>query len=355
MAILSHTPALSLAPFFPPPLPAPATSESSPQTGPAEGPPSPQLLEPLPCRAPPRRKKKKKYLRHAKPPYTYLAMIALVIQAAPGKRLKLAQIIKEIGSLFPFFQEDYHGWKDSIRHNLSSNPCFHKVLKNPKKPQAKGNFWAVDVSLVPAEALRLQNTAVVRQGGGPAAFPQDLAPYVLHGRRFKERESPPELPATPNSAPDPAKTQGSFDVHPLLRDFQETPPPSHPPLTMPLHAPRPLRFFPAPQPLRLPPARVGGSESSGEHPCWGTLPTSYSRGWAPNVVAPVVLPCYSCPPGTHWGLVPGPRPRPWLSRDLGALLQAVPPNKSVSDIRLTHPRDLLPPNSLGPIIAWYNP
>ncbi|XP_038616005.1 forkhead box protein H1 [Tachyglossus aculeatus] len=333
-----------------PPSPLP----SSPQPGPALGPPSAQPLAPPPCRPPPRRKKKK-YLRHAKPPYTYLAMIALVIQAAPGKRLKLAQIIKEIGSLFPFFQEDYHGWKDSIRHNLSSNPCFHKVLKNPKKPQAKGNFWAVDVSLVPAEALRLQNTAVVRQGGGPAAFPQDLAPYVLHGRPFKDRGSPPGLPAAPHSAPDPAKTRGSFDVHPLLQDFQETPPPSHPPLTMPLHAPRPLRFLPAPPPLRLPPVRVGGSEPPGEHPCWGALPTSYSRGWAPNVVAPVVLPCYSCPPGTHWGLVPGPRPQPWLSRDLGALLQAVPPNKSVSDIRLTHPRDLLPPNSLGPILAWYSP
>lgn len=37
-------------------------------------------------------KRKKKYSRHAKPPYTYLAMIALVIQAAPGRRLKLAQV-----------------------------------------------------------------------------------------------------------------------------------------------------------------------------------------------------------------------------------------------------------------------
>lgn len=37
-------------------------------------------------------RRKKRYLRHDKPPYTYLAMIALVIQAAPSRRLKLAQV-----------------------------------------------------------------------------------------------------------------------------------------------------------------------------------------------------------------------------------------------------------------------
>lgn len=38
------------------------------------------------------KRRKKRYLRHDKPPYTYLAMIALVIQAAPFRRLKLAQV-----------------------------------------------------------------------------------------------------------------------------------------------------------------------------------------------------------------------------------------------------------------------
>lgn len=38
------------------------------------------------------RKKKKKYHRHPKPPYTYLAMIALVIQASPERKLTLSQV-----------------------------------------------------------------------------------------------------------------------------------------------------------------------------------------------------------------------------------------------------------------------
>lgn len=48
-------------------------------------------LRPPTAESPPKRRKKR-YLRHDKPPYTYLAMIALVIQASPFRRLKLAQV-----------------------------------------------------------------------------------------------------------------------------------------------------------------------------------------------------------------------------------------------------------------------
>ncbi|XP_061210703.1 forkhead box protein H1-like [Neopsephotus bourkii] len=157
-----------------PPLPL----DSSPVPAPLGAVPPPR------CRPP-----RFRYRRHPKPPYSYLALIALVIRAAPGRRLKLAQIIQEIRSLFPFFGGGYQGWKDSVRHNLSSNPCFAKVLKDPSRPQAKGNFWTVDLSRIPAGALRLQNTAVAR--GGSAAFPPDLTPFILRGCRPPPGGGPP--------------------------------------------------------------------------------------------------------------------------------------------------------------------
>ncbi|VTJ89646.1 Hypothetical predicted protein [Marmota monax] len=267
--------------------------------------------DPEPASQPPKRRKKR-YLRHDKPPYTYLAMIALVIQAAPSRRLKLAQVrgspafLMPRGGPFPRLapqlshsqvwlppqpgppssasgtshgsrgtQSDLsfgpspprlplaqkfplrgvplsravrEGWGAApasahcagqppvsdhpsgpghvpfLQGRLQgleglhpSQPFLQSVLpkggalkgrspgagwgrrvpKDPAKPQAKGNFWAVDVSLIPAEALRLRNTAMWYRLQNPEArkaFPKDLSPYVLHGQTYQ-----PPTPHTPPS------------------------------------------------------------------------------------------------------------------------------------------------------------
>ncbi|XP_076014029.1 forkhead box protein H1 [Genypterus blacodes] len=140
--------------------------------------------------------KKKNYQRYPKPPYSYLAMIAMVIQRSPEKKLTLSEILKEISTLFPFFKGNYKGWRDSVRHNLSSYDCFVKVLKDPGKPQGKGNYWAVELSRVPLELLKRQNTAVSRQD--ETIFAQDLAPYILHGETHKPDSEPPPAPPAPS-------------------------------------------------------------------------------------------------------------------------------------------------------------
>ncbi|XP_010997045.2 forkhead box protein H1 [Camelus dromedarius] len=338
----------------------------------------------------PPKRRKKRYLRHDKPPYTYLAMIALVIQAAPSRRLKLAQIIRQVQAVFPFFRDDYEGWKDSIRHNLSSNRCFHKVPKDPAKPQAKGNFWAVDVSLIPAEALRLQNTALCRRWqskGARGAFAKDLGPYVLHGRPYQ----PP--------SPQPPPSEG-FSIKSLLGDSREGAPRSSPSRSGSVHnreeevptallpSERPLwPLCPLPGPMRVegetsqggtsrpsplsPDSRTWplhllqgtsdpGGLSGGGHRAslWGQLPTSYLPIYTPNVVMPLApLPptsCPRCPPSTnpaYWGVPPETHSPPGVLWDLDALFQGVPPNKSIYDVWGSHPRDLAAP-SPGWLLSW---
>ncbi|XP_038582605.1 forkhead box protein H1 isoform X1 [Micropterus salmoides] len=139
--------------------------------------------------------KKKNYQRYPKPPYSYLAMIAMVIQRSPEKKLTLSEILKEISTLFPFFKGNYKGWRDSVRHNLSSYDCFVKVLKDPGKPQGKGNFWSVELSRVPLELLKRQNTAVSRQD--ETIFAQDLAPYILQGHKPESVPPSAAVPALP--------------------------------------------------------------------------------------------------------------------------------------------------------------
>ncbi|XP_021039553.1 forkhead box protein H1 isoform X1 [Mus caroli] len=348
------------------------------------------------------KRRKKRYLRHDKPPYTYLAMIALVIQAAPFRRLKLAQIIRQVQAVFPFFRDDYEGWKDSIRHNLSSNRCFRKVPKDPAKPQAKGNFWAVDVSLIPAEALRLQNTALCRRWqnrGTHRAFAKDLSPYVLHGQPYQ----PPSPPPPPREG---------FSIKSLLGDpGKESTWPQHPGLAGQSTAAQagtlskgeegvgtgpssssekplwPLCSLPGPTIIEgessqgevIRPSPVSPDQGSwplhllqdsadsrgmpgrgSRASLWGQLPTSYLPIYTPNVVMPLAtLPTTSCPqcPSSaspaYWSVGTESQGSQDLLCDLDSLFQGVPPNKSIYDVWVSHPRDLAAP-APGWLLSWYS-
>lgn len=78
-----------------------------------------------------------------RPPYSYIALIAMAIQNAPEKRLTLDGICKFIRDRFPFYRETYPSWKICIRNNLSLNDCFIKTGIKSDEP-LKGNYWALD-------------------------------------------------------------------------------------------------------------------------------------------------------------------------------------------------------------------
>ena len=84
------------------------------------------------------------YQRHPKPPFSYIALIAMAIQASPTKRRTLAEINDYLRARFAFFRGAYSGWRNSIRHNLSLNECFTKVLRDPTRPWGKDNYWAIN-------------------------------------------------------------------------------------------------------------------------------------------------------------------------------------------------------------------
>ncbi|XDV42159.1 hypothetical protein PO909_010879 [Leuciscus waleckii] len=78
--------------------------------------------------------KAKPYTRRPKPPYSYIALIAMAIRDSNTGRLTLAEINE--GS--------YTGWRNSVRHNLSLNDCFLKVLRDPSRPWGKDNYWMLN-------------------------------------------------------------------------------------------------------------------------------------------------------------------------------------------------------------------
>ncbi|KAK2155831.1 hypothetical protein LSH36_230g05010 [Paralvinella palmiformis] len=88
--------------------------------------------------------KNKAYQRHPKPPYSYIALIAMAIRESPRQRLTLSEINEYLIEKFEFFRGEYTGWKNSIRHNLSLNECFTKILRDPSRPWGKDNYWTLN-------------------------------------------------------------------------------------------------------------------------------------------------------------------------------------------------------------------
>ncbi|XP_041316193.1 forkhead box protein E3-like [Pyrgilauda ruficollis] len=75
-----------------------------------------------------------------RPPYSFVALITMAIRASPGQRLPLSGIYAYIAERFPFYRGPGRQWQNSVRHNLSLNPCFRRLPCRRGRP----GEWALD-------------------------------------------------------------------------------------------------------------------------------------------------------------------------------------------------------------------
>uniref|UniRef100_A0A8C5T9Q3 Fork-head domain-containing protein n=1 Tax=Malurus cyaneus samueli TaxID=2593467 RepID=A0A8C5T9Q3_9PASS len=66
-----------------------------------------------------------------KPPYSYIALIAMAIKEAPGQKVTLSGIYQFIMDRFPFYHDNKQGWQNSI-------------LPREKGRPGKGSYWTLD-------------------------------------------------------------------------------------------------------------------------------------------------------------------------------------------------------------------
>ncbi|XP_069638680.1 forkhead box protein E3-like [Haliaeetus albicilla] len=169
-----------------------------------------------------------------KPPYSYVALIAMAIRASPEQRLPLSGIYAYIAGRFPYYRGGPKGWQNSVRHNLSLNPCFRRLPRRAAPPAAprRGGDWVLD-----------------------PAF-HDMFPGGDYRRRRRPRRQPaPPTPPPPPPPPPPAAAVPWLAPPP--------PPPPPPPAACP-HGPCAALALPLPRGCRCgevagwgPPAILG--------------------------------------------------------------------------------------------------
>ncbi|KAH9943136.1 uncharacterized protein BXZ73DRAFT_87535 [Epithele typhae] len=168
--ITSYSPPSSLPSQSPPPVHVPASAPKIP--------PLPDSALPNSNAIPhkPNGKKRKKpdtaspplptpEVMPPKPQLTYAQLCYRAIKALNGKA-SLQEICQWIKDTFDWYKYCSKDWESSVRHNLSSNPGFKKLLR-PKDEKGKGALWGVDEAHEQSfEELDARKSAAVGVSGG---------------------------------------------------------------------------------------------------------------------------------------------------------------------------------------------
>uniref|UniRef100_A0A8C4WSH5 Fork-head domain-containing protein n=1 Tax=Eptatretus burgeri TaxID=7764 RepID=A0A8C4WSH5_EPTBU len=125
---------------------------------------------------------------------SYAALIASVLQTAPERRLTLPEIADELRRRHPCFAGPDTAWRNSVRHTLSVSGAFVKVPRDPARPWAKANYWALAAAL--DDYLRPDGTFRLR-------------------RRRRTRTSRAAFASEPNGTSE-VKFRSSFSIETLL-------------------------------------------------------------------------------------------------------------------------------------------
>ena len=148
-----------------------------------------------------------------KPPFSYIALIAMAIRDSPRNMATLAEINSYLSERFEFFRGPYTGWRNSIRHNLSLNECFIKVLRDPKRPWAKDNYWILNPN---SEYTFADGVFSRRRKKIQSKDSKEKRPDNLSRNNLKDRDGPEEGKVLEQQSNQLSQRSKDFSIKSLL-------------------------------------------------------------------------------------------------------------------------------------------
>eukprot|EP00042_Codosiga_hollandica_P037309 m.292097 g.292097 ORF g.292097 m.292097 type:complete len:488 (-) comp55107_c0_seq1:148-1611(-) len=132
-----------------------------------------------------------------KPPFSYVTLIYMAMQARPKDKYTLADIYSYITDMFAYYRHCDPGWKNSVRHNLSQNECFEKITRSECDP-GKGGYWRFN----PLYRACFVNGIFVKPASKPTTGLSTVNHAAPISRTFGDRKAPSKP-----SGKKPAKSQ----------------------------------------------------------------------------------------------------------------------------------------------------
>jgi len=150
-----------------------------------------------------------------KPFYPYSTLIRYAIKGSPNQKLLLEDIYYAIESRFPYFRTAPNGWKNSVRHNLSLNPCFEKVPR-PLTDRGKGSYWIVNDNVDPRTGVHRVRKKKSKGGKARNAEDEDVDYHPAEGSFDGSQYGQPQLDENGQPRPGPYPFPGFNPSFPMM-------------------------------------------------------------------------------------------------------------------------------------------
>ncbi|KAF8211414.1 hypothetical protein K438DRAFT_1958526 [Mycena galopus ATCC 62051] len=165
----------------------------------------------------------------SKPFYPYSTLIRYAIKGSPNQKLLLEDIYYAIESRFPYFRTAPNGWKNSVRHNLSLNPCFEKVPR-PLTDRGKGSYWTVNDNVDPRTGVHRIRKKKTKGGKGRSSEDDDVDYHPTDGP-FDEQQYTQQPPLDESGNPRPPAPPFPFPAGFPMMDMRFPMPPGPMPIS----------------------------------------------------------------------------------------------------------------------------